>query len=75
MTARTRSEHVSRITLYVLLMFSGFVISWLMLLANVRSDSEKRSSFITEFEIHGMQVQWGLNLLSVPIIAAVIALA
>ena len=74
MTSITRWQHVRRVTLYVLLMFAAFVVSWLVLLVKVRSDGDNRPPLVTEVEIHSLQARWGLNLLIVPIVAAVIAL-
>jgi hypothetical protein len=74
MTPTTPLEHVRRITLYVLLMFAGFVLGWLVLLAKVRSGGDSPALLITEVEIHSLQPRWGLNLLVVPFIAALIAI-
>lgn len=65
--------HQRRITFYVLLLFAGFVISWLVLLAKIRSD-DNRPTLVTEVEIHSLQARWGMDLLVVPIVAAAIAL-
>lgn len=74
MTSPARWQHVRRVTLYVLLMFAAFVVSWLVLLVKVRSDGDNRPPLVTEVEIHSLQARWGLNLLIVPMVAAVIAL-
>jgi hypothetical protein len=73
-TPTTRWEHVRRITLYVVLMFGGFVLGWLVLLAKVRSGGNSRPPLVTEVEIHSLQARWGLNLLVVPFIAGAIAI-
>jgi hypothetical protein len=74
MIAATRWLHVRRITGYVLLMFTAFVISWLVLLAMVRSSSDNnRPTLITNVEVHSLDALWGVDLLTVPIIAAAIA--
>jgi hypothetical protein len=74
MSAVSRWQHVRRITSYVLLMFVGFVMTWLVLLAKIRSAGDDRPTLVTEVEIHSLQARWGLDLLAVPAIAAVIAL-
>jgi hypothetical protein len=68
-----RWQHVRRITFYVLLMFAGFVIIWLMLLTKVRSEANNRPPLVTEVEVHSLEARWGLNLLAVPIMAVSIA--
>lgn len=75
MTTASQWPHVKRVTSYVLLMFVGFVIIWLVLLAMVRSTGDNRLQLVTEVEIHSLQARWGLDLLTVPIMAALIALA
>ena len=74
MTPATPREHVRRITLYMLLMFAGFFVSWLVLLAKAQSGGDSGPPLVTEVEIHSLRVQWGLNLLVVPLIAAAIAI-
>lgn len=75
MTWPTHWQHVRRITLYVLLMFTGFVILWLVLLAAVRSGGDNHPRLVTEVEIHSLQARWGVDVLAVPIIATVIMIA
>jgi hypothetical protein len=71
--AATRWQHVRRITFYVLLMFAGFVIVWLMLITKVRSGVINWPSLVTEVEVHSLEARWGLNILTLPIMAASIA--
>lgn len=74
MSRRKGWQHVQRVTSYVLLMFIGFVINWLVLLARVRSGYDNRPPLVTEVEVHSLQARWGLDLITVPVIAAVIVL-
>lgn len=73
MTQATRSQHVRRITFYVLLMFAAFVLSWLVLLAKMQSRGYNRPVLVTEVEVHSLQARWGVNVLVVPLVAAAIA--
>jgi len=74
MMPTARWQHARRITGYVLVMFSAFVMSWVALLAKVRSGAEDtRPTLVTDVEIHSMQARWGVDLLTVPLIAVVIA--
>ena len=74
MTQPAHWQHVRRIAFYVLLMFAGFVLIWLLLLAKVRSSGDHRPPLVTEVEVHSLQVRWGLDLLAVPMIAAAIGI-
>lgn len=75
MTKAMQWRRVRRITWYVLLMFIGFVIIWLVLLAKVRSAGPNYPQLVTEVEVHSLQVRWGIDVLAVPIIAAAIIVA
>jgi hypothetical protein len=68
-------QHVRRITFYVLLIFGGFLVSRLILSANVRSEGAHQSRLVTEVEIHSLQARWGIDLLAVPIISMAIMVA
>ena len=70
-----RWRHVQRITAYTLLMFGAFVISWVVLMAKARAEiGEVHRTLVTDVEIHSLQARWGVDLLTVPLIAVVIAL-
>lgn len=70
MSWRTGWQHIHRITFYALIMFIGFVVTWLVLLAMVRSGDDNQPTLVTEVEVHNLEARWGLDLLAVPAVAA-----